>query len=74
MRLAAELLGGKVKDVKREIEAEMYAYAEAERYEQAAKCRDTLAALDRISEKQKVVASPDTEQDVIAFYADELCA
>ena len=74
MRLAAELLGGKVKDVKREIEAEMYAHAEAERYEQAAKCRDTLTALDRISERQKVVASPDTDQDVIAFYADELCA
>ena len=74
MRLAAELLGGKIKDVKREIEAQMYAHAEAERYEQAAKCRDTLAALDRIGERQKVVASPDTEQDVIAFYADELCA
>ena len=74
MRFAAELLGGKVRDVKREIEAEMYAHAEAERYEQAARCRDTLSALDRIGERQKVVASPDTEQDVIAFYADELCA
>ena len=51
----------------------MTAYAEEERYEAAAKCRDTLRALGAIREKQKVVASPDTEQDAVAMYSDDLC-
>ncbi len=73
MRNAAELLEGKNADVRRRLEAQMTAYAEEERYEAAAKCRDTLRALGAIREKQKVVASPDTEQDVVAMYSDELC-
>ncbi|MBQ9784042.1 MAG: excinuclease ABC subunit UvrC [Clostridia bacterium] len=74
IRYASDLLGGKSRDVRREVEAQMYAYAEEERYEAAARCRDTLSALDRISQKQKVVASPDAEQDVIAFYSDDFCS
>lgn len=73
MRNAAELLEGKDHTVRRRLEAQMAEYAEAERYEAAAKCRDTLRALGAIREKQKVVASPDTEQDVVAMYSDELC-
>ncbi len=71
---AIEILGGKSNAVKKRLEEEMYAHAEAERYEAAAKCRDTIHALDAIGQKQKVVAAPDIEQDVIAFYADELCS
>lgn len=74
MRCAAELLEGKSGEVRRRLEKQMTDYAEAERFEAAAKCRDTLRALGAIREKQKVVASPDTEQDVIALYADDLCA
>ena len=74
IRLACELLGGKTREVRREVEKQMYAYAEAERYEAAARARDTLVALDRISQKQKVVASPDTEQDVVALYSDDFCS
>ncbi len=74
IRFAGELLSGKAKDVRREMEAQMYAYAEEERYEAAARCRDTIEALDRINQKQKVVASPDTEQDVIALYSDDFCS
>lgn len=73
MRCAAELLEGKNGEVKRRLEEQMTAYAEEERYEAAAKCRDTLRALGAIREKQKVVASPDTEQDVVALYSDDLC-
>lgn len=74
MRNAAELLDGRNGEVKRRLEKQMLEHAEAERFEAAAKCRDTLRALSAIREKQKIVASPDTEQDVIALYADDLCA
>ena len=74
VRCAADVLSGKSREVHAELEREMYAYAEEERYEAAAQCRDTLAALDAISQRQKVVASPDTEQDVVALYSDDVCS
>ena len=74
IRYATELLGGRVGEVKRALEAEMYAHAEAERYEEAAKCRDTVAAIAAIGEKQKVVAAADVDQDVFALYCDEVCS
>ena len=74
VKYAADILTGKSREVKKKIEAQMYAYAEEERYEAAASCRDTLAALEALESKQKVVASPATDQDVIAFYSDELCS
>lgn len=70
--LAADLLRGHTATVKRSLTDEMLAHAEAERYEAAAKCRDTIQALDRLSQKQTVVASPDTEQDVVGFAADDV--
>ncbi len=74
VQYAADILSGKSREVCRQLEAEMYAHAEAERYEAAAKCRDTLEALRAVQDKQKVVASPEVEQDVVALWADELCA
>lgn len=74
VRYAAELLSGRSDTVRRQLEAEMAAFAEQERYESAARCRDTLRALNAIREKQKVVASPDTEQDVVALYSDDFCS
>ena len=74
VRCASDVLGGKSREVQKRLEAEMYALAEEERFEAAAQCRDTLMALNAISQKQKVVASPDTEQDVVALYTDELCS
>ncbi|MBQ8310601.1 MAG: excinuclease ABC subunit UvrC [Clostridia bacterium] len=74
IRYAADVLDGREKDVRRELEKRMYAYAEEERYEAAARCRDTIEALGRIGQKQKVVADPDTEQDVIALYSDDFCS
>ena len=74
IRYATDLLGGRVGEVKRGLEAQMYAYAEEERYEAAAKCRDTIAALSAIGEKQKVVAAPDVDQDVFSLFSDEVCS
>ncbi len=74
MSLAADILRGHIAEVKRRIAEQMYEHAEAERYEAAAKARDTIAALDRLRQKQTVVASPDTEQDVIGYYSDDMAS
>ncbi len=74
VRNAADVLSGKGDEVKRRLESEMQALAEDERYEAAAKCRDTIRALSAIRDKQKMVASPDTEQDIIALYSDDFCS
>ncbi len=72
IRLAADILRGHTAEARRQLSTQMYAHAEAERYEAAARCRDTLAALDRLSQKQTVVAAPDAEQDVFGFYEDDV--
>ena len=72
--LAADILRGNTGEVKRRLTEQMYAHAEAERYEAAARCRDTLAALERLQQKQTVVASPDTEQDVSGYYGDDIAS
>ena len=74
IKLAADLLSGRNDRVRGELEAQMMRYAEEERYEAAAQCRDTLRAIGAIREKQKMVASPDTEQDVFALYSDDFCS
>lgn len=70
--LAADILRGHTAEAKRALTERMYAHAEAERYEAAARCRDTIAALEKLSQKQTVVASPETEQDVIGYSEDEV--
>lgn len=74
IRCALDILRGSDKEARRELEAQMYRAAEEERFEAAARLRDSIAALDRLGERQKVVAAPDTEQDVIALWSDEACS
>lgn len=71
IRYAAEILRGNTAEVRREMERQMFRYADSEQYEMAAKYRDTIRALDSLREKQKVVASPGTEQDVFGFFSDD---
>ena len=71
---AVDILKGNTRGAISSLEAQMYAYSEAEQYEAAMKCRDTIRALEKIRERQKVVDSPDAEYDVIALYSDELCS
>ena len=72
--LAADILRGHTGEVKRRLTEQMYAHAEVERFEAAARCRDTITALERLREKQTVVAAPDAEQDVVGFYGDEVAS
>lgn len=73
IRLASELLRGNTSAVVKELKIKMEQYAESERFEAAARCRDTIRALERLSQKQHVVASPDTEQDIFGIYSDDAC-
>ncbi len=74
IKFASDVLRGNTAEVKRELTEKMYDSAENERFEAAARYRDTLAALDRLGQKQKVVAAPGTEHDIIALYNDDVCS
>lgn len=74
IKCAIDILKGNTREAIASLEEQMYAYSEAEQYEAAIKCRDTIRALQKIRERQKVVDSPDAEYDVIALYSDELCS
>lgn len=65
------VLRGKTATVRAELERKMADYAEKEQYEEAAVCRDTLAALRKLSEGQKAVTDPDVFIDVFAIYLSE---
>ncbi|MBQ7153539.1 MAG: excinuclease ABC subunit UvrC [Clostridia bacterium] len=74
VQITADVLRGNTAQAKKRLEEEMYGYAEQEQYEAAARCRDAIKALEKLSQKQYVVSDPDTDQDVIALYEDGLTA
>ena len=74
IRCAINILRGNTQKAIRELEEQMFRYAEEERFELAARCRDSIGALKSLGEKQKVVASPDTDRDVFALYSDDECS
>ena len=68
---AAEILRGDTAAARARVRAEMEAAAEAEQFEKAAAHRDRLFALEKLSQKQKVLAAPDTDEDVFGLYRDD---
>lgn len=72
--LALDVLKGKNVEVKAALESKMLEYAESEQYEAAARCRDSLSALERLGQRQKVIGAPDLDEDVIALFSGELCS
>ena len=68
---AVEFLSGNYKDTIDALTEKMNYAAENELYEAAAVYRDRIRAIEKLKEKQKVVASPDVERDVIAVYNGE---
>lgn len=66
----SEVLRGNTAKVRKNLEEEMLRCAEREQFEMAARCRDAIEALKKLSEKQKAVASPGTDRDVIGLYED----
>ena len=68
---AKRLLGGDYKALKREFEKKMLDASEEMLFERAAKYRDCMIALTKLSERQKIVSSPDTNEDVFGYYTDD---
>ena len=74
IKCATDILRGNTANARQQLERQMGELAEKEYYEAAASCRDTILALDKIKQRQHVVASPDVEEDVIALHVGETCS
>ncbi len=72
IRLAGWVLDGNTEETEETLRASMTEAAEHEAYELAAHYRDSIAALAKLGEKQKVVADAEINRDVFALYEDEL--
>lgn len=68
------MLRGSFEDVKSSLQKKMEDAAEALEFEAAAVYRDRIESLSKLWQKQKVVASPDAEQDVVGIFRGETCS
>lgn len=68
---AVSFLEGNTDSLLEKMTQKMTYAAENLMFEAAAEYRDRIRAVKRLYEKQKVVASPDTERDIIAWYSGE---
>lgn len=67
-------LRGDVLAVEQKLQEKMLFASENLQFETAASCRDRIASLAKLRQKQKIVASPDVESDVFALYSDDVCS
>lgn len=74
MQCVANVLRGNIKETIDGLTNQMYQNAENEQFEDAARCRDSIEALKRLRDGQKVVGAPSDEYDIISIYADDLTA
>ncbi len=68
---AVSFLSGDYKKILEALNDKMLYAAENMAFEAAAAYRDRIRAIEKLEEKQKVVASPDTERDIIAWHAGD---
>ncbi len=73
IRAAADILKGNIRETRKSLESQMMEYAEQENFEAAIRYRNTIQALDKLSEKQKVVASANENHDVIGLFDGKIC-
>ena len=66
-------LRGSYKEAEASLKEKMEAAAEELRFESAARYRDRINALKSLWQRQKVVGSPDLDEDVISIYQDDVC-
>ena len=71
VRCAEWVLDGNVKGTRESLRLEMEEASENMEFERAAAIRDSIFALERLSEKQKVVADEKVNRDVFAIYNSE---
>jgi excinuclease ABC subunit C len=67
-----QFLDGRHERVTKQLHEEMEAAAEAMNFERAARLRDQIRAVERVVERQKIVSTDLTEQDVVAVVSDEV--
>ncbi len=70
---AKEMLKGNTSEVKKQLTERMLMAAEEERFEEAARLRDSILSLEKLGQNQKTDLGPDTEYDVIALSTHEGC-
>ncbi len=71
VKCAERVLDGDIKETVASLERDMIKSAELFEFERAAALRDSIAALRKLSEKQKVVADARVSRDVIALYTED---
>jgi excinuclease ABC subunit C len=71
VKCAEWVLDGNIKETKAMLTAEMSEASEKMEFERAAALRDSIYALERLAEKQKVVADSKVNRDVFAIYNSE---
>jgi len=71
VKCAEWVLAGNSRETKAKLTHEMEEAAEALEFERAAAIRDSITALDRLSERQKVVADAKVNRDVFAVHITE---
>ena len=67
-------LNGNFSDVKRSLTEQMEYASENLMFEAAALCRDRIRSIEKLWDKQKVVAAPNVDQDIFGLYTDDTCA
>ena len=65
---AVQILRGGTREPIQALSEKMYRCSEELQFEEAARCRDTIEALRKLSERQKAVGSPDVECDIVGLY------
>ena len=71
MKKVVRLLTGKTKELIRDIREEMKIASDAMAFEEAARLRDSMVALEKYNKKMKVVANKDVNRDLFAVEFDE---
>src|SRR5574337_935726 len=64
------LLEGKDQELTKRLETQMQQAAEALEYERAAKCRDQIASLRQVFERQRIISPRGEDQDVFGLAAE----
>ena len=71
VKCASYVLDGNIRETEKNLTIQMELAAEEMNFERAAALRDSIAALRRLSDKQKVVADAKINRDVFALYTSE---
>lgn len=66
-----DFLSGNTKDIVKALELKMKNLSDEERYEEAAVCRDKIATINEITEKQKIDSREEFDKDIIGMYRDK---